>query len=679
MYLLAGQIAVWLRSAALGLVGLAGPVAAQDGIWSSSLGDMHLHAFANLVVGEVGTDGVLIARAKDGCLQGHVISSRDVRHFAALIEDGRMVGRSLTPAQRAIPFVATRTGVGSGEFANYAADGRVLRSLPNARTVYDGRYDSPFGPLNLMARDLFMVGDFGQDGVVVGMWDGNSYQGRFVDDLGRTGQFDFAFLSRTGGFRDGLRKLPGQPVAAWPLRRVDTTAPTIRNPGGDIPCEGQTSTDFAAPNDLDLAFRDIGVIVHHTRTPFKTTPARFTGHVTSDPNWTGAAIDAADTAMATSLGTLVGSALAPPDVVMAVVTPKGAPGSTCVVSYRGTDRESKYREELKGRIDEGLIATNLASARFEGAGSICTVKEGYLDNYEESRARVIEFLDDATARGECGRGVLITGMSLGGATANLAFADLMVVRRSTVSEPVRALAAARKIWLVTAGAPRSISEQCAAGIHRFAGQNVTRFIYGSLTDELRRGVATDSCARFLDPVPGNPTAVRTSGVQGVQLGHFGAAVVGHNTFAGRNPSTPEMPGLFAWRCDSLTRCQSKLFANAYARVATRTAIMALPPGRFPEVGRDPGASCSGPGLIPAREYMFGRLHDTCSYRNLMAVYGQRRNGEPNQTNHPCRFPPDADDPSSHPHATCPLGQEAFGVGAENCPVEPLRVQQLHQR
>ena len=679
MRFLKDQIVGWFRSAALALVALAGPVAAQEGVWASSLGEMRLHAFADLVVGEVGADGVLIATATDGCLRGHVISVRNARSFAARIDAGRMVGQSMTATQQTFPFAATRTGPGSGEFANFAADGRILRSLPNLRTVYDGRYDTSFGPLNLTARDLFVVGDFGQEGVIVGLWDGNSYQGRFVDDLGRTGQFDLAFLSRTGGFRDGLHKLSGQPATAWTLRRVDTATPTIRNPGGDLDCAGQATPDYAAPNDLDLAFRDIGVIVHHTRTPFKTSPARFTGHVTSDPNWTGAAIDAADTGMATSLGTLVGRDLAPPDVVMAVVTPQGAPGSTCVVSYRGTDRESKYREALKGRIDEGLIATNLASARFAGTGSTCTVKEGYLDNYEESRARVIAFLNDATARGECGRGVLITGMSLGGATANLAFADLMVVRRSTVSEPVRALAAARKIWLVTAGAPRSISEQCAAGIHRLAGQNVTRFIYGSLSDERSRGVGPDSCARFIDPVPGNPTAVRTDGLQGVQLGHFGSAVVGHNTFTGRNPSTPAMSGVFAWRCDGLTRCESKRFANAYARVATRTATMAFPPGRFPEVGRDPGASCSGPGLIPAREYMFGRLHDTCSYRNLMAVYGQRRNGEPDQPNHPCRFPPDADDPSNHPHPTCPLGRDAFGVGAEICPVAPLRVQQFHQR
>lgn len=130
-------------------------------------------------------------------------------------------------------------------------------------------------------------------------------------------------------------------------------------------------------------------------------------------------------------------------------------------------------------------------------------------------------------------------------------------------------------------------------------------------------------------------------------------------------------------CRGLTHCKSKRFANRLSRVSTRTAEITFPRDHgYPVIGKDSGAACSAPGLVPAREYMFGRFHDTCSYRNLMAVYGQKCAGEPMRTNHKCKFPPDSDDTSAHPRATCPLGREFFGVGV--CTVSEIDPDQLHQ-
>ena len=265
---------------------------------------------------------------------------------------------------------------------------------------------------------------------------------------------------------------------------------------------------------------------------------------------------------------------------------------------------------------------------------------------------------------------------MGGATASVAFTDLMMTKSVQVNDRIKALVAAKKVWLVTAGAPRALTDSCASDIETRAGDRVKRFIYGSYRKELDQHGRTGQCARFVDPVPGNPYFIQ-SGVRRQDMRHFGDAVLGYNTFSGKNPSTPDLRRAGRITCRAMTRCQSKRFANMYSRVATRSAQFFFPNDpQYPRIGFHSGAKCTAPGLVPLREYMFGRLHDTCSYRNLMAVYGQKYNGERIQTNHACALPHDPDDTSDHPHGTCPLlGRDARG--REVC-ARPIRVKQLHQ-
>lgn len=439
--------------------------------------------------------------------------------------------------------------------------------------------------------------------------------------------------------------------------------------------------DYRRANGLDVAYRDMGVMIHHTRYPFKTSANRFVADLSADRNWSRPQILPGLTRAANSVGELVrGRATGPIDVAMTVLRPRGASGSTCVISYRGTDREHKFDPSLKDRIlvKEDKIPQGLAASTFSGRGGSCVVKDGYRKNYLETRAQVYDFLDDATRAGQCARGILILGMSLGGATASVAFTDLVKVRSMPVNQRVQALINAKKVWLVTAGAPRATSEHCAADVERRAGHRVKRFIYGSLKDEMdhRRPA---SCARFVDPVPGNPYVMR-QGTRMLNAQHFGKPIVGHNTFVGENPNTPSMRRAVRMTCNALTRCKSKRFANRMSRVSTRTALFEFPSEKaYPRVMKDSGGACSAPGLIPGREYMFGRMHDTCSYRNLMAVYGQKYAGEPKVTNHACRLPRDTDDPNGHPFPICPLSPSVSGIGSQACPGNRIHATQLHQR
>lgn len=664
---------------ALIVISSSSVLCAQTGQWSSTSGPLRLHAFDDFVVGDFGRNGVLIAKRHGDCLGGYVLGRGTATRINLSLAQNVLRGTLTNSGYPARRFQAERVNGQAKTFTNFSRTGATFKTFDNERTVFDGSYDSMFGQVNLKVRDLFLVGDYGDSGVVVGMWDGNSFQGRFLNDDGKIGWFDFEFFSRTGDFRAGRWGWFSSGPQTWNLTRRTTGTPEITGASAGTNCAKATDTGaFSRPNGSDLSFRDLGVLLHHTRIPFKTTPAEFVANVKADRNWTGARIDVAMTRMATSLGTYVGRREAPIDVVMSVITPINTAGSTCVVSYRGTDREHEYQDNLEGMVKEDAIPRSIDAATMTGLGRSCLVKKGYLTNYQESRERVMQFLDSATRNGECSRGLHIIGMSLGGATANLIYTDLMITKTSPQPQPIEDLVAARKIWLTTAGAPRSLTAACASALENIARQNVKRFIYGDYNRDKRAGTKSDECLRYTDPVPGNPYIVLHNR-QLVTMSHFGHAITGYNTIpGGHNPSTPALNQRQMQACNHFPGCQAKRVSNAIARVATRTALFRFPSApTFPTIGRDAGASCSAPGLIPWRSYAFGRQHDTCSYRNLMAAYGQQHNGEPAQTNHVCPLPNDPDDPSNFPFATCPLGPDGILNSAPSCLGGFLSVRQYH--
>jgi len=81
------------------------------------------------------------------------------------------------------------------------------------------------------------LGDYAGKGILVGMWDGNSFVGHFTNE-DRTGWFDFAFLSRTGSFRDGSWGWDGEEKSgSWSLDEASGATPTPLNMVADVPCD----------------------------------------------------------------------------------------------------------------------------------------------------------------------------------------------------------------------------------------------------------------------------------------------------------------------------------------------------------------------------------------------------------------------------------------------------------
>jgi len=112
----------------------------------------------------------------------------------------------------------------------------MTQSIDNQRTVFDGTYSSNFGEVELVSRDLFLIGDYANLGVIAGMWDGDSFVGRFTNGAD-TGWFDFAFFSKNGTFRRGSWGwVNGGRQGNWTLNRTSNQTPTIANMLANVSC-----------------------------------------------------------------------------------------------------------------------------------------------------------------------------------------------------------------------------------------------------------------------------------------------------------------------------------------------------------------------------------------------------------------------------------------------------------
>ncbi|MGM0562172.1 MAG: hypothetical protein ACQETX_14040 [Pseudomonadota bacterium] len=174
------------------------------GTWNSSYGELRLHRIGRYLVGDYANQGIMVGKVSDGCVAG--VFTNGGRNGVFRWEaagNGRFEGRWGWHDQGlSDSWSGQRTGPAPDRLNNFTRGQGTTQTIQQDRTVYDGRYDSNYGPITLMSRDLFMVGDYADKGVMAGMWDGNGFVGRFTNGA-RTGWFDLKFFSKNGDFREG--------------------------------------------------------------------------------------------------------------------------------------------------------------------------------------------------------------------------------------------------------------------------------------------------------------------------------------------------------------------------------------------------------------------------------------------------------------------------------------------
>ncbi|GEM_PF-2262154 len=174
------------------------------GRWDTQHGELRLRQLGDLIVGDYADRGVLIGRIDGACVAGTFTNGPRNGVFRFTMKgadrfEGQWAWHGQSPSK---PWSGQRSGPAPDTFRNFTRDGSTITSTTNKRDVFDGIYESNHGRVALWARHLFVVGDYAKKGLLLGMWDGDSFVGRFTNN-DRTGWFDLKFLSKTGDFRSG--------------------------------------------------------------------------------------------------------------------------------------------------------------------------------------------------------------------------------------------------------------------------------------------------------------------------------------------------------------------------------------------------------------------------------------------------------------------------------------------
>ncbi|NGP88237.1 hypothetical protein [Fodinibius halophilus] len=209
-----------------------------SGKWDTDFGELRLHQFDKYVVGDYADQGIMLGKVKENCVSG-IFTNGDrsgifrfnAPQFGQFNGEWAWHGDPLSGSWN-----GSRTSKSVTQLSNFTRDGSKTQIIDNNRTVYDGTYDSSYGEIKLLARDLFLVGDYASRGVFAGIWDGNSYVGIFTNE-DETGWFDFSFYSSNGTFDSGSWGWIGKSGrGSWSLTETDASTPAPSNMLDSVQC-----------------------------------------------------------------------------------------------------------------------------------------------------------------------------------------------------------------------------------------------------------------------------------------------------------------------------------------------------------------------------------------------------------------------------------------------------------
>lgn len=239
-----------------------------SGVWDTNFGQLRLHEVemnrsgAKYLIGDYADRGIILGRVSGSCVAGVFTNGErnGILRFEAS-ESDRFQGQWAWQGEElGGAWEGERTSSSVDQLQNFTRDTSGTPVIDNDRTVYDGAYESRYGTIELRSRDLFLIGDYADKGVIAGMWDGDSFVGQFTNGE-RTGWFDFSFFSADGSFRSGSWGWIGDDEGSdWSLDRVGTPGPLPTNMVADVQCPEQEtavedtvverahSFDSASPN-----------------------------------------------------------------------------------------------------------------------------------------------------------------------------------------------------------------------------------------------------------------------------------------------------------------------------------------------------------------------------------------------------------------------------------------------
>lgn len=209
-----------------------------SGRWYTNFEELRVVRVADFVVGEHTQQGVLAGRVTDGCIAG--VFTKGARNGVFRFEPngkGAFRGRR-GPNGQALD--QTWDGVFGGDnpfpWSNFTRDGTGLAPSGASAPKLAGRYDSNYGALDIVAARGALVGDYADRGILAGVWNGESFMGRFTND-DRTGWFRFPYDPDAGQFGVGRWGwLDADAGGQWRLDRESGEWPELDNLTRGVSC-----------------------------------------------------------------------------------------------------------------------------------------------------------------------------------------------------------------------------------------------------------------------------------------------------------------------------------------------------------------------------------------------------------------------------------------------------------
>ena len=439
---------------------LVSPVWAQswEGTWSTQFGQLKLVDLGDYVVGDYGSNGIIIGKKNFDLLQGVFTNSGQKKsgRFTFQSQPGNQFRGSYRweNSDKLSDWMGKKTSTKVESLSNFSLDGSAIQLYQNQRKDYDGVYGSPFGDLRLRQKNNILYGDYGKVGVLAGVWNGNGFEGRFTNN-GRVGWFRFDFLSKTASFRSGRYGwLPVGKSSPWNLAKKTAGTPTlyqVHKPSGSNTASVQAENNTQNQNQNRPANNT------NNRPPAKTYPA-IAFPRSFDANYADCAVsqqehvsyvsqpstDDVANALSAAGWTLVGPVITSrvdDDPVLRMLTTDrlrayvATRGNDIVVCFRGSkssqtdDEETKWNARFKTVLNGGTDASAIpvkASCLFNNSYNAAQAQNvkvhlGFNRAYGRLRSEIVQRVGRLPNPKQ--KTLYIFGHSLGGAQATLCAMD----------------------------------------------------------------------------------------------------------------------------------------------------------------------------------------------------------------------------------------------------------------
>lgn len=204
------------------------------GVWQTTEGVLRLRRLGPYIVGDFGPHGIVLGRTDGNCMAGVLTSGGDAGIFRLTANQSGAVQGKL--GMGGVSLEERWTGVRTAEAQTVEVQNLTGPANRSAWGRYSGTYESNQGTVQLLVQDGILIGDVGQEGILLGRWDGDSFAGTFTQG-DRAGWFDFSFFTRDGAFRQGVRGWHGEDgETSWNLQRTSSEPPAPDNLEANVTC-----------------------------------------------------------------------------------------------------------------------------------------------------------------------------------------------------------------------------------------------------------------------------------------------------------------------------------------------------------------------------------------------------------------------------------------------------------